>query len=420
MKKKLHYKKRFSNLCFVILTALTTAFAQSGKTIEPTVIAPVQEAAPDIETKIEIPKPKAMYEYVAPQPIVEFMLALKEAGKRGFRLNKVTALPSGAADTSREKANQTVLAGILRFDGEIRYDYNFFFAEGGQKADDRLNGLSRNGWYFRDVVSVYGSGIDSNPLFDNTVYNLPTFGNLYLLERVTGEEKPAPNYKLLKAGVSLGRSPTEKMQGLLDEAVTDGYAPLATYFAFEIKSLFSVDSFVGVLLGKNVASEKRLYKFVRANRSEGLQKEIDVLSKQGWRIRSVNFNSAILTRDDEKSAPVNYQWLRTDEKTYPATLAATLLKQPLFVTSGIDMSGDGTYVKNILIFEHNPTFLAAYQFARMQRIVPKQFKKNPQDYLKTFEPGDVAFKRLLDQGNVPRDLYYSAMEGLSVVFESAK
>lgn len=409
-------------LCFLGLNGSLT-FAQSGKTPDPQPIAPVQETETDkkMATAAEIPQPKAVYEYIAPQNIVNFMLTLKEAGKRGFKLDKVTAIPSGLAETSKEKAYQTVLAGIVRFDGENRYDYNFFFAEGKETPDAKLNSLSRNGWYFLHAVSVYGGGIEDNPIFANTIYKLPTNGNLYLLERVTGSEKPSYDYRLLKAGVRLGNSPTPKMQGLLDAAVAEGYVPVATYYTFDIKNIFSVDSFFGVLVAKIPAARKTEYKFVRGNRSDGLRKEIETFSKQGYRINLINFNSAILTRDAGQTAPIVYQWVESDDKKYQQTFTATLAKSPAYRSGGIDIVSDGDFIKNLLVFETDVrTGASEYQILKMKPFVPKQFKKNPQDYLNTLEKPEVAFQRLLDEGFIPRDVFYSGIEGLSVIFERTK
>jgi len=46
--------------------------------------------------------------------------------------------------------------------------------------------------------------------------------------------------------------------------------------------------------------------------------------------------------------------------------------------------------------------------------VQKQFKKNPQDYLKLLKKPEIAFQRLLDKGYAVRDLYFSDIESLMV------
>ena len=389
--------------CFAFLMmAAAAAFAQTDKSVEAKPSAPV-----------EIPQPKALYEYIAPRKIFDFIRVTNEAGKRGFKLAKVTAVPSGSADSSDEKAYESVLAAVVRFDGEARYEYDFFFAEEKTPPDEKLNDLSQRGWRFREIVSVAGTGNS------NAIMSLPTAGNLYLLERVVGDEKPSSPYKLLKAGVRLGKNPTEKMQGLLDAATAEGFVPLASYFTLDIKSLFSVDAFNGIIVGKIPEPRKTEYKFVRGNRSNGLRKEIETFAAQGWRIGAVNFNSGIMTRDAGQTAPLSYQWIETDDKKYAATLAAALAKNPSFVAAGVDMARDGNFIKNLLIFE-NAAGSNEYQFAKMQPIIPKQFKKNPQDYLKTLENPDIAFQKLLSDGYVPRDIFYSSIEGLNVIFERQK
>lgn len=383
-------------LRLAFLIAVPAAFAQTDK------------PAPS-----EIAPPKALYEFVAPRKIFDFMRVVNEAGKRGFKLDKVTAVPSGSADSSDEKAYESVLSAILRFDGETRYEYDFFFAEEKTPPDEKLNDLSRRGWRFREVVSVFGGG-DTFSLF-----TLPTAGNIYLLERVVGDEKPSYSYKLLKAGVNIGKNPTEKMQNLLAAATAEGFAPLATYLTIDIKSVFSIDTFNGVIVGKIPETRKIEYKFVRGNRTEGLRKDIETYAAQGFRIASVNSNTGIMMRDAGQTAPLSYQWIGTSDKKYAATLAAALTKNPAFVTTSVGMTRDGNLVKNILIFE-NAAGNSEYQFAKMQPVIPKQFKKNPQDYLKTLENPDSAFQRLLSDGYAPRDVFYSSVEGLTVIFERQK
>lgn len=409
-------------LSFSIFVSLT--IAQSGKPIESKPVPPVQELQSDkAEAKKEIPLPKANYELIEPKTVVDFMYALRDAGKRGFRLEKVTALPSGSADTSKEKVSLTVLAGIVKFDGKKQYDYNFFSAEGEGSPDGKLNNLGQNGWYFRDVVSVFGGGVKDDGIFANSIYQFPTNGNIYLLERIIGSEVPTPNYKLLKSGATLGKNPEAKIQTMLEESIKDGYRPVATYYTYLVKSLFLVDSSYNVLLEKTNAPAKLEYKFVNSGRSEGLRKEIIKLSSQGYKISLINFNSAILTRKPEKTAPVTYHWVKTDEKNYPTNFGSILAKTPVYRLGGVDQSDSGDYLKSLLIFEDISTAetdLSEYQTIKFSPIVPKEFRKNPQEYLNRFEKWEVAFPRLLGEDYSPLDLYYSDIEGLTILFERQK
>ncbi len=373
----------------------------------------------------EIPAPKANYELIAPQNIRDFMVALKEAGTRGFRLDKMTTLKSGDYETSKKKANATVISGIVRFDGESRFDYNFFFAEGEKDPEETLNNLAKEGWTFRDVISVAGSGDDDSllieDLFANRLRQFPSFGNIYVLERDDNKQSPR-TYKLLKAGVGTGRSPTAKLQLLLDQSLKEGFVPVATYFSFDFKSLITVDSFSGILVEKRDEVKNLDYKFVRGNRSNGLWEEIALFSKEGFRIENINVSSAILVREKEKTAPVSYLWLEADEKTFPTDLSAALAKNPAFHSTGIYTQAMGEMSKNLLIFENTPTFAAAgeIKFVKIMPVIPKQFKKNPQEFLKTIDPPQIAFQKALDEGFVPRDVYYTGKEGLIMVFTRAK
>jgi hypothetical protein len=395
--------------------------------IAPSIIVAQTEnkSATENAPKTGIPKPPAVYEYLAPQTIVNFMYAVKEAGQRGFRLDKLTAVPSGEAETSKEKAGRTVLAGIVCYDGENRYDYNFFFAEGEKEPDAKLNLLADRGWYFREVVTVYGGGADTDPsgLFENSVYSLPTIGNLYLLERVS-EGKSNRQYKLLKAGQGLGKNPTEKMQNLLNEAAKEDFAPVATYYSFGVTSIVSVDSYFAVLVEKNAPVAKSEYRFIRSNRSDGLRKEIDKVIAEGFRIGIHNLNSAVMVRDAEKSAPVVYQWVLTGKKDYAPTLAKVAESDAEFYSVGVDMADAGDFVKSVLIFRNKTAGSAnRFEYRTLRMLAPRRKKPKKGS---TVEPPAAqekpkdAFKKMLADGYAPRDLFYSDEDSLNVLFERQK
>lgn len=403
----------------LLLIFSVTVFAQSG--VKPA--DPTPNATPAVETvdpRGPIPEPKAKYEFVGPKTVVDFMYELKAAGSRGFRLDKITALPTGSADSAGEQTQMTVLAATVKFDGKRRYDYNFFAAEGEPDPHKKLNSLAQNGWYFAGVVSIYGGSLKSDGLFANSVYSFPTNGNIYVLERVVGSDSVPNQYLLLKAGATLGRNPEAKLQTLFEEAAKEGYRPIATYYTFIAKSLFSIDSAFCLLLEKSAAADKLERKVVVSARNDGLRKEILKLTPQGYAIESINFNSAILVRHPEKSYPVVYHWVDAAEKTYPASLGPVTAKKPVFRMSAVGQVGSGAYLKNSLVFEDSSsaeTDPYEFQTVMISRVIPKAFRKTAREYLDKFEKPEIAFRRLLDEGYTPADIFYSDIEGLTVLFE---
>lgn len=395
---------------FVVLLILAaTAFTQT-KTVE------------------EIPEPQAFYEYVAPQNIRDFMLTLREAGKRGFKLQKLTTLSGNyAATSSKKQVDRTVLAGILKFDGENRFDYDFFFAEGEDDPEKTLNELARQGWYFRDLISVYGSGVSDSlaieDIFANRLRKLPSFGNIYLLERRDGKQVER-SYKLLKAGVGAGKNPSAKMQTMLDEAVKEGFVPVGAYYSFNSTGLLSVDSFSGVLVEKKSSdkdddmTEKYEYKFARGNRSEGLRKDIVELTKEGWRIGTLNYSTAVMVREKGETDPVEYVWVVADDKKYPAQRDAVLEQKPAFFSAAVFARGF-EFDKNSLIFEKNAE-ADDYKIVKVIPNIPKQFKKKPEEFLKTVEKPEIIFSSNLQEGYIPKDLFISEDEGLMMIFVRKK
>lgn len=369
----------------------------------------------------------AVYEYAAPENILDFMKTLKDAGGRGFRLHKLTVTnqTNSYASSAKKQVGRTFLAGVLKKDDEATFDYNFFFAEGEDDPEKTLNELAKNGWYFRDVISVYGEGDSSSLLiediFANRLRSIPTIGNIYILERQpNAKQKVERNYKLLKVGVGTGRNPTPKMQALLDEAVKEGFLPVASYMSMRMTSIISIDMFNGVIVEKIAeadAPENREYKFIRGNRNSGLQTDIAEFSKDGWRIGTLNYNTGILYRSKGVENPsAKYTWLETEEKTYAAMRDQIVARKPQFF-SAVVTGNDLRFNKNALIFEESAEKnTAGFKIVTLLPKVPKQFKKNPAEFYKTIDKPEEVFSKNISEGYVPQDIFVSDNEGLMMIF----
>jgi hypothetical protein len=369
----------------------------------------------------------AVYEYAAPENILDFMKTLKDAGGRGYRLDKMTVTnqTNYHASSAKKQVGRTFLAGILKKEDEATFDYNFFFAEGEDDPEKTLNELAKDGWYFRDVISVYGEGDSTSLLiediFANRLRSIPTIGNIYLLERRTNAKKnPERNYKLLKVGVGTGRNPTPKMQALLDDAVKEGFLPVASYLSMRMTSIISIDVFNGVIVEKTTTENttgNREYKFIRGNRNDGLQKDIAEFSKDGWRIGVLNYNTGILYRTAAaENSPVKYTWLETEEKTYPTMRDEIIARKPPFFSAVITGS-DQRFNKNALIFEESSENKSAdFKIVTILPKLPKQFKKKPEDFYKTIQKPEDIFNKNLSEGYIPQDIFLSDNEGLMMIF----
>jgi hypothetical protein len=153
-----------------------------------------------------------------------------------------------------------------------------------------------------------------------------------------------------------------------------------------------------------------------------LWKDIDEFAKQGFRIGLMNYTTAMLYRESESAAPVNYTHLHSSDKDFQTALAATLGKNPTFHST--ISYGDGLWMnlhKNVLIFETGATPAATeYKFANVLPIIPKQYRKNAEEFAKTLEKPEIIFQKALGEGFAPRDLYYSDAEGLIIVFSREK
>jgi len=425
MKIKNHRNKGFHSafLCVAIFCCAVAALAQSGNTENK---VPVQEIKPpaDAELKDKLKKPDATYEFITPRNIYYFMFALKEAGKRGFKLDKLTALPGVGIEVDKQKLIGTVLTGTVKFDGEKRYDYNFFFAEGEKDAELTLNRLAKDGWAFREVITINNSGdnddLTTDGVFANQLKKLPMLGNIYLLERPEGT-KVERTYKLFKAGVGTGRSPSPKLQEMIDQSVAEGFVPVASYTSFSLTGFLKIEAFCGVLVEKREAAKKLEYKIVRGNSSEGMWEDLDAAAKQGFRIDSMTFGASIMTREPGKTAPVSYQRLISFAKNYSTDLAATLAKKTHFYAAVVYSYPRGPMSKNILVFEDDPAQVESeLKLVMINPLLPKKFKKTPEEFYKTVDLPAVVFQKTLGEGFYPRDIYFSDSEGLMMVFAREK
>lgn len=389
-----------SFLCFALF-----ARAQSGNENK----VPVQEISAE-SPKDEVKKTPAAYEYISPRHVYLFIQALKKAGERGYRLDRMTSLPSSVTGADEEGS---VLAGFVKYDGERRFDYNFFYAEGEKDPELTLNRYAKDGWAFREIITL------ADAVQINNV-NIPQMGNIYLLERAGGE-KILRTYKLLKGGVGTGRNPTAKLQGLMDQALAENFYPVASYQTFHLKNIFSVDAFCGILLEKRDEAKKLDYRFVRGNSSKGLWKDLDVAAKEGFHIDSMSAVTAIMTREPGATAPVSYTWLLPDEKTYQANLAATLAKNSRLHSVAVYSYYLSGMIRNLLVFENSaPPESREIKLVKMIPLIPKEFRKKPDEFLKTIDSPEIVFQKALDEGFKPKEVYYIDDQGLMAVFTREK
>jgi hypothetical protein len=210
------------------------------------------------------------------------------------------------------------------------------------------------------------------------------------------------------------------MQALLDDAVKEGFLPVASYLSMRMTSIISVDVFNGVIVEKTDAGnapEKREYKFIRGNRNDGLQKDIAEFSKDGWRIGALNFNTGFLYRNKGVENPsVKYTWLETEEKTYPAMRDELVARKPPFFSAVITGS-DQRFNKNALIFEESSENKSAdFKIVTVLPKLPKQFKKKPEEFYKTIDKPEDIFNKNLSEGYIPQDVFLSDNEGLMLIF----
>lgn len=398
--------------------------AQSGRPIEtpsPSTV-PATPAPDEVDDEIKFPVPSQKYEYIAPRGITTFLDAANNAGERGFRLTQILDAPNDkTVNSSAEKAGSTILAGIAQYEGINQYQYGAFLAESYSEPAERLNSLAKDGWHFRDLISVSGGTFNNDS--NKGDFSIPTYGNVIIIERIVDGEASPYEYKFLKAGVGLGKNPTTKMQTLLDAETKNGsFAPIATLLSFGAGSKTLIDAYFGVLLvDKKEDAPQKEYRFMRSGGSYGYREDFEKAAQEGFQPEILNTTSAVLSRTPNEKKPLKFYFVITEnKKKYPDILNAAFENKIIYDLGRKSVNAETRdFTNSLLLFRENANGEAGkakYKILNMTVEIPKQYKKNPQEYLKNLANPLETFKQMQAEGYEVIDLYLSDYKNVSILF----
>jgi hypothetical protein len=415
------FQPRFRTfLCIVFMAALAVlqtekVFAQSGRTNKSG--GKTSESNPPKndagQKKTECP-PTETYRFVAPLAVKEFINALNKLGACGYRLENVTHIPDERIENGyyqRDEIGTLKLAALVKSDtGE--YEYDSLQIEQTRDLSLRLNEFAGRGFTFREVILFDGTferyELGDNPnIYDEkmTAY-IRQSKNLILLERIANSPNRVREYRVLKAGIGIGKNPGEKMKALLDETIKEGFRPVETFISSGFGTDKILDSYNGIILERTDEPQNTRIKFVRALQPGGFKDRVKELARQGFKVEVIKINQGLMSKPDSSSAPVIYQWLDTTSKTFSTNLSKINAEGAKYVAS---VAGGHRLIESRLVFEQ--TNQAQYEY----RIIETENTKIQSLKSIDYQNFSWRLKQLIEQGFAVKEMFYNG--NISILLE---
>lgn len=177
----------------------------------------------------------------------------------------------------------------------------------------------------------------------------PTYGekciykDLFLFEKKKGSKELLQQI-LIGSVPGWGNKPSVEMASEIDEKLAEGFYPVIAISKFEILLERAKDK-------DDILNDKPDVQVVRSEWGDSnLQKKINELAKQGYRLAMTNNGIAVMYRNSETSSiPVSYIWLRTDKQNFEKELVKLQENGAVYRTTYPTDKGS----RNTLIFEQN-------------------------------------------------------------------
>jgi hypothetical protein len=261
-----------------------------------------------------------------------FIEQLNNMGSQGYRLIFVT---------SGWNPN-----GVVKLD-EVQYEYtwfettsSFFFSKDG--FEKKYAELSKQGYRLFEHFFIHGN---CEPMDNDLTSGLETceYKDLFLLERKKGVERPV-QYGIAFSGPGWKAKMGEVLTPQINEGIAKGLYPTHAFSKFEIllqqptdKDEFPIDKpDVRVVTSKNFNWG-----------SNDLEKKVNELGKQGYRLDLINHGIAVMYRHGDMTTPVSYIWLDAKKKDFEKQLKKLQEQSAVYRMTYPDKNG----IENKLVFE---------------------------------------------------------------------
>lgn len=351
-----------------------------------------------------------------------FFKQLNEAGKLGYKLQIVTRIPP---DSDKEKGILK-LAAILRLKVGDYYEYGWLDPEAAVTYNpDSTVGFDifeSIPYYFtaNDLVPSKSEKRDTDAVFDNVFSSiLFTYGNIFILERSNGG-RDQRDYELLTSELGYGKTPSQDLLEGIIEKSKDGFRPVSVYSG---KRGLTTNISILATKEKNAVpngAARYEYQFVRS--VYGIGRKIEQRAAQGFKLvyfgqNILAQNFALMSKENGNKAPFSYLWIDADDDSYPVRIKKAA--EQGFVYHSVVWNG---VIEKKLVFEKSAETAPKYDYKILNlnpRVARQSGKSSRALRLPAPQETKAAAERLLTEGYIIRDLFYSEFEGVCLLFEKA-
>lgn len=318
-----------------------------------------------------------------------FIEQLNEAGAQGYKL--ITAVYAG------------IPVAVVRLD-EVQYEYAWFGT--GSSLFEPLDSftsiygrLSKLGFRLRMRALVERSCRPLDPE-NHLAGEYCAFSHLFLLAREKGAGEPG-QYRIVGTAPGWGANPALELTAKVEDKLAQGFYPTHVLSKSEILLEQPAE-------GGGLPPDRPDVRVVNSSWRRDVQKKVNELAKQGYRLALTNNGLAVMYRRGGGTAPCKYVWLRATDRDFEKKLAG--LQQSGAVYRMTYPNEDGREAR--LIFEQD---LSPGSRRREYRVLKfaLDFVENAAEkkvYIDLTPSGKEAMRtlnRLVQEGFTVRDLFYS-------------
>ncbi len=350
-------------MLFVSAFARLGAFAQSGRSIPPPPSTPTptpQTVSPNQEAKrsFVVDRSADTYKLVfetnfegentfsaKPEKIDfektwrpwldNFVEQLNKAGAQGYKFTSVIERWQPASGHN----NYPAPVAILKLD-EVQHEYAWFVTTSESVFtisgfEQKYTELTKRGFHLADHFLIGGSCRSAGEGEDCKL------NHLFLLEREKGVEK-LKQFILASSPVRAGfkfRNEAE-LTAQIKEKLADGFYPSDVFSKWEILLSQTENT-------EEPSTESPDVQVVMHLGLKSVQKKVNELAKQGYRLLLVNSGIAVMYRRSDTATPVSYIWLNAKGKEFEKELAQLQAQGAVYRMTYPDEEGK----ENNLIFE---------------------------------------------------------------------
>ena len=334
--------------------------------------------------------------------IDDFVRDLNANGKLGYRLER-------SLNYGGEGASQS-FAAIVRLDAPNKYEYDWMSSPDKKLLEGRLNSQAKQGFNFVNAYALTNcsggtSEEQNNPTAPESLIIRLHKGDVFLLERTSGNTEQTREYKVFIAKVHLGDSAEKTIQTGLEGAASQGFRPVKLLFTRQGLLDFSIS----LLVEKNSQGDsaaKAEYRFLK--KTSGLPKDMNALAAEGFRFitgrRIGMIGLALMGKQTNEGTTYTF----IDEKKYAKEFDKTIALGNRYEAVMIgDLTCGSTEAENERLV-----------FAQNSGDAKHEYKIKTISFAKAGNPDSdslAEFTKLVADGHDVRDMFYSA--GLNVIFE---